>query len=55
MPAGGYGQLCRFQKLADLETSFVALAADPAGEVYILTNENLGRFGPTGKFLRLIP
>lgn len=54
-PAPGYGELWPFEKLADLDTRIVALAADVDGELYVLTNDNLGPFGTTGKIFRLKP
>lgn len=54
-PAPGYGDLWPFEKLADLNTRIVALAADADGEVYVLTNDNLGPYGSTGKILKLMP
>lgn len=54
-PASGYGDLWPFEKLADLGTRIVSLAQDGTGEIYVLTNDNFGPFGETGKIFRLAP
>lgn len=54
-PAQAYGDLWPFEKLADLETRIVSLAEDASGELYVLTNDNFGPFGETGKIFRLAP
>ena len=37
----------------DLDTRIVSMAQDASGELYILTNDNFGPFGDTGKIFRL--
>ena len=54
-PADRWGELWPFEKIADLDTRIVGLAEDAAGEIYVLTNDNLGPYGRTGKVFRLVP
>ena len=42
-------------KYMDLDTRIVSLASDAAGELYVLTNDQLGPFGTTGKVFKLVP
>ena len=45
----------RLTKIAELKTRVVGLAADAAGEVYVLTTDNFGPFGDTGRIFKLVP
>ena len=54
-PAPRWGELWEFEKLKELDSRIVGLAEDGAGELYVLTNDNLGPFGSTGKVLKLVP
>lgn len=54
-PAPEYGALWALERIAVLETRIVGLAADRAGELYVLTNENFGPYGQTGRIWRLVP
>lgn len=54
-PAPGWGDLWSYERIALLNTRIVGLDTDAAGELYILTNEELGPFGSTGKIFRLVP
>jgi glucose/arabinose dehydrogenase len=54
-PAATFGELWPFERLLRAESRIVSLAEDAAGEIYILTNEELGPFGSTGKILKLVP
>lgn len=54
-PADGYGDLWPFEKLAELDTRIIGLAEDAEGELYILTNDQLGPFGQSGQIYRLEP
>ena len=47
-PGGGYGFA-----FSDLEGRVLSLSRDAAGELYVLTNDELGPFGVTGKVYRL--
>ena len=52
-PSPEFGALWPFEKLMDLDTRIVSMARDASGELYILTNDNFGPFGDTGKIFRL--
>ena len=54
-PAQSYGALWPLQKIAELETRIVGLAADAAGEVYVLTTDQFGPFGESGRIYKLTP
>jgi len=54
-PSPVFGDLWPFAKLLDVESRIVSLAEDAAGEIYVLTNEELGPFGMTGKVFKLLP
>ncbi len=54
-PAPSFGELWPFERLLLLETRIVSLAEDGAGELYVLTNDELGPFGTSGKVFRLVP
>lgn len=42
------------RKIAELNTRIVALSQDTKGRVYLLTNENFGPYGKTGKIFQLL-
>lgn len=44
-----------FEKLAELETRIISVAEDAEGELYLLTNDELGPFGTSGKIFRIVP
>mgnify|MGYP005991621979 CR=1 FL=1 len=54
-PAQAYGELWPFERLELMDTRIVSLDADAAGELYILTNDELGPYGKTGKVFKLVP
>jgi glucose/arabinose dehydrogenase len=54
-PAPRWGEAWSFKELMELDSRIVGLAEDGAGELYVLTNENLGPFGSTGRVLKLVP
>ena len=54
-PAASFGELWPFERLLRVESRIVSLAEDAAGEIYVLTNEELGPFGSTGKIFKLVP
>ncbi|MFT7594758.1 MAG: glucose/arabinose dehydrogenase [Paracoccaceae bacterium] len=54
-PAQSYGDLWSFDQLKLLDTRIVSLDSDASGELYILTNDELGPFGTTGKVFKLVP
>ena len=54
-PARKFGETWPLTKIAELKTRVVGLAADAAGEVYILTTDNFGPFGDTGRIFKLVP
>lgn len=54
-PAQSYGDTWPLTKIAQLDTRVVGLAADAEGEVYVLTTDNFGPFGDTGRIYKIIP
>ena len=54
-PAQSYGELWPFERLALMDTRIVSLDADATGELYILTNDEMGPYGTTGKVFKLVP
>lgn len=54
-PPPVFGDPWPFAKLLEVESRIVSLAEDAAGEIYVLTNEELGPFGMTGKVFKLLP
>ena len=54
-PASEFGNLWPYEYLAGLETRIVSLDADAAGEIFVLTNDQLGPYGSTGKVFKLVP
>ena len=47
-------QLWPYRRALQIDSRIISLAADRAGEIYVLTNETLGPYGTTGKVLRLV-
>jgi glucose/arabinose dehydrogenase len=54
-PPSRWGEPWPFEKLAEVEGRIIGLAEDGEGELYVLTNDNFGPFGSTGKVLKLVP
>ncbi len=54
-PAQSWGEVWSLVSLKTLETRIVSLDTDGAGEIYVLTNDELGPFGSTGKVFKLVP
>jgi glucose/arabinose dehydrogenase len=54
-PPDRWRDLWSFEKLKELDTRIISLAEDADGEVYILTNDQLGPFGDTGQIFKLVP
>jgi hypothetical protein len=54
-PAQSYGDLWSFERLKLMETRIVSLDTDASGELYVLTNDELGPYGTTGKVFKLVP
>ena len=52
-PPAAWGEAWTIDKLLDLEGRVLSLGRDAAGELYVLTNDELGPFGVTGKVYRL--
>ena len=48
------GPLWPYRRALQIDSRIIGLAADRAGEIYVLTNETLGPYGTTGKVLRLV-
>lgn len=47
------GSVWTMTKIADLDTRAVALVRDVDGDIYVMTNDNFGPYGNTGKVYRL--
>ena len=54
-PPASWRALWPFKKLMELETRIISLAEDADGELYVLTNDQFGPFGDTGKVFRVVP
>lgn len=54
-PAPKFADVWPFEYLAGLETRIVSLDTDAAGELYVLTNDQLGPYGSTGRIFKLVP
>jgi glucose/arabinose dehydrogenase len=54
-PAPSWGAQWPFETLMERDSRIVGLAEDGAGELYVLTNDNLGPFGSTDRVLKLVP
>ncbi len=54
-PPAQWGAAWRIEKLLDVGSRVLSLGRDAAGELYVLTNDELGPFGETGKVYKLTP
>ncbi len=54
-PPSRWRDLWSFEKLKELDTRIISVAEDAEGELYILTNDEFGPFGETGKILKIVP
>jgi len=54
-PPERWGERWPFRRLVELDTRIVSLAEDAAGELYVLTNDELGPFGSSGRIFALAP
>jgi len=54
-PPSRWRDLWSFDKLLELETRIISVAEDAEGELYILTNDEFGPFGETGKIFKITP
>ena len=54
-PPPRWRDLWSFEKLLDLDTRVISVAEDADGELYILTSDEFGPFGETGKVFKLTP
>jgi hypothetical protein len=54
-PPAQWGAAWRVEKLLDVGSRVLSLGRDAAGELYVLTNDELGPFGETGKVYKLTP
>ena len=52
-PPPAWGAAWSIEKLLDVEGRVLSLGRDAAGELYVLTNDEFGPFGKTGKVYRL--
>jgi glucose/arabinose dehydrogenase len=53
-PPAEWGELWRWQKVLDVPGRVLSLGRDKDGELYVLTNDELGPFGRTGKVYKLV-
>ena len=54
-PPSRWRDLWSFDKIAELETRIISVAEDAEGELYLLTNDQFGPFGETGKIFKILP
>lgn len=54
-PPTRWRDLWSFEKIAELDTRIISVAEDAEGELYLLTNDQLGPFGKTGKIFKIQP
>jgi len=54
-PPARWRDLWSFEKLTELETRIISVAEDAKGELYVLTNDQFGPFGDTGKVFKIVP
>jgi hypothetical protein len=54
-PPARSGELWRLAKVLDVPGRVLSIGRDSAGELYLLTNDELGPFGSTGKVFKLVP
>jgi len=54
-PPQVWGDLWSLQQILEIDTRVLSLGEDAAGELYVLTNEELGPFGETGNVYKLVP
>ena len=54
-PPERWRDLWSFEKLKELDTRIISVAEDAEAELYILTNDEFGPFGKTGKIFKLAP
>ncbi len=54
-PAPRWRETWSMEKLLELDTRILSVAADAKGELYLLTSDELGPFGKSGKIFRLRP
>lgn len=53
-PPAEWGAAWSIEKALDVDSRVLSIGRDAAGELYILTNDQLGPFGETGKVYRLV-
>ena len=54
-PPARWGELWTLAKVLDLPGRVLSIGRDGAGELYVLTNDELGPYGSTGKVYKLVP
>ena len=54
-PPSRWRDLWSFEKLKELDTRIISVAEDADGELYILTNDEFGPYGETGKIFKIVP
>ncbi len=54
-PPSRWRDLWSFEKLKELDTRIISVAEDAEGELYVLTNDEFGPFGETGKIFKITP
>lgn len=54
-PPAVWGELWEIEPLLQLETRIQSMGQDNDGELYLLTNEEIGPLGNTGQVYKLVP
>jgi hypothetical protein len=47
-------KLWALEKLIQIDSRIISLSEDRSGEIYVLTHEDMGPFGNTGKVYKLV-
>ncbi|MGI9511156.1 MAG: hypothetical protein ACR2QJ_17600 [Geminicoccaceae bacterium] len=54
-PPSRWRNLWSFEKLLEPDTRVISVTEDATGELYILTNDEFGPSGETGKIFKIMP
>ena len=54
-PPKKWGDPWSFKRIGELNSRIISVGEDNSGEIYILTNDNFGPYGKTGKIFKMMP